>query len=155
MDAPTVSHWADGSSRNDFKLYSGNRSANRIATQMLQGVRAKPKRNQSIGDLKNRGLQQLWQEQREALLKAPFDVVTPMGGSFNFDPRGAWTAIDAGYSPNTQKDASPRRLSWRCSLRLGSSTRDPTSTRRARFATRSGGTRCPRCWRAPRLRAPT
>jgi CRISPR-associated protein Csx14 len=23
-----------------------------------------------------------------------------MGGSFNFDSRGAWTAIDAGYSPN-------------------------------------------------------
>lgn len=106
----TVSHWADGSSRDAFKLYSGNRSAKRITTQMLQGVRAKPKKNQSIGDLKNRGLQQLWQEQREALLKAPFDVVTPMGGSFNFDPRGAWTAIDAGYSPNTQKDgvaASP------------------------------------------------
>lgn len=106
----TVSHWADGSSRDNFKLYAGNRSANRIATQMLQGVRAKPKKNQSIGDLKNRGLQQLWLEQREELLKAPFDVVTPMGGSFNFDPRGAWTAIDAGYSPNTQKDgiaASP------------------------------------------------
>lgn len=105
-----VSHWADGSSRNDFKLYSGNRSANRIATQMLQGVREKPKKNQSTGDLKNRGLQQLWQEQRDALLETPFDVVTPMGGSFNFDPRGAWTAIDAGYSPNTQKDgiaASP------------------------------------------------
>ncbi len=106
----TVSHWSDGSSRDNFKLYSGNRSANRIATQMLQGVRAKPKKNQSIGDLRNRGLQQLWQEQRESLLKAPFDMVTPMGGSFNFDPRGAWTAIDAGYSPNTQKDgiaASP------------------------------------------------
>ena len=106
----TLSHWADGSSRDDFKLYSGNRSANRIATQMLHGVRAKPKRNQSIGEVKNRGLQQLWQEQREAILEAPFDVVTPMGGSFNFDPRGAWTAIDAGYSPNTQKDgiaASP------------------------------------------------
>jgi CRISPR-associated protein Csx14 len=101
----SVSHWADGSSRDDFKLYSGNRSANRIATQMLQGVRAKPNRNQSIGELRNRGLQQLWQEQRETLLEAPFDVVTPMGGSFNFDPRGAWTAIDAGYSPNTQKDA--------------------------------------------------
>ena len=26
-----------------------------------------------------------------------------MGGSFNFDPRGAWTALDAGYSPNQQK----------------------------------------------------
>lgn len=113
-----VSHWAEARkiphppwlSRDAFKLYSGNRSACRIATQMLQGVRAKPKKHQSIGDLKNRGLQQLWQEQREALRKAPFDVVTPMGGSFNFDPRGAWTAIDAGYSPNTQKDgiaASP------------------------------------------------
>lgn len=99
----TVSHWADGSSRDALKLYSGNRSAKRIATQMLQGVRVKPKKNQSVGDLKNQGLQQLWQEQREELLKAPFDVVTPMGGSFNFDPRGAWTAIDAGYSPNTQK----------------------------------------------------
>lgn len=105
-----VSHWADGSSRDNFKLYSGNRSASRIATQMLQGVRGKPKKNQAVGELTNRGLQQLWQERREALLKAPFDVVTPMGGSFNFDPRGAWTAIDAGYSPNTQKDgiaASP------------------------------------------------
>jgi hypothetical protein len=106
----TVSHWADGSSRDDFKLYSGNRSAYRIATQMLRGVPGKLRKNQSTADIKNRGLQQLWQEQRDALLKAPFDVVTPMGGSFNFDPRGAWTAIDAGYSPNTQKDgiaASP------------------------------------------------
>jgi CRISPR-associated protein Csx14 len=108
-----VSHWTEARksphtpwlSRDDFKLYSGNRSANRIATQMLQGVRAKSKKNQSIGEFKNRGLQQLWQENRAALLRAPFDVVTPMGGSFNFDPRGAWTAIDAGYSPNTQKDA--------------------------------------------------
>lgn len=101
----TVSHWADGSSRNNFKLYSGNRSAKRIAIQMLQGVRAKPKKGESTGDIENCGLQQLWQEQRDALLKAPFDVVTPMGGSFNFDARGAWTAIDAGYSPNTQQDA--------------------------------------------------
>ena len=100
----TLSHWADGSSRSDFKLYSGNRSARNIAMDMLQGVRTKPRKNQSIGDLKNRGLQQLWQEQRDDLLKAPFDVVTPMGGSFNLDSRGAWTAIDAGYSPDTQKD---------------------------------------------------
>ncbi|MCG3191926.1 MAG: hypothetical protein DIJKHBIC_01155 [Thermoanaerobaculia bacterium] len=113
-----VSHWAEARksphtpwlSRDDFKLYSGNRSANRIATQMLQGVGAKPRKNQSIGEFRNRGLQQLWQERRDDLVNAPFDVVTPMGGSFNFDPRGAWTAIDAGYSPNTQKDgiaASP------------------------------------------------
>lgn len=132
----SVSHWADGSSRDDFKLYSGNRSANRIATQMLHGVRAKLKKNQSIGDLKNRALQQLWQEQREALLKAPFDVVTPMGGSFNFDPRGAWTAIDAGYSPNTQKDgiaASPV-VEILAAIGLEHARPDQHETRKVRYA---------------------
>lgn len=132
----TVSHWADGSSRDDFKLYSGNRSANRIATQMLQGVRAKAKRNQSSVELRNRGLQQLWQEQREALLKAPFDVVTPMGGSFNFDPRGAWTAIDAGYSPNTQKDgiaASPV-VEILAAIGLEQARPDQYETRKVRYA---------------------
>lgn len=132
----TVSHWADGSSRDDFKLYSGNRSANRIATQMLQGVRAKPKRNQTIGDLRNRGLQQIWLEQREALLQAPFDVVTPMGGSFNFDPRGAWTAIDAGYSPNTQKDgiaASPV-VEILAAIGLEHARPDRYETRKVRYA---------------------
>lgn len=131
-----VSHWADGSSRNDFKLYSGNRSANRIATQMLHGVRAKPKKSQSIGDLKSRGLQQLLLEQRDALLKAPFDVVTPMGGSFNFDPRGAWTAIDAGYSPNTQKDgiaASPV-VELLAAIGLEHTRPDEHQTRKVRYA---------------------
>jgi CRISPR-associated protein Csx14 len=133
----TVSHWADGSSRDDFKLYSGNRSASRIATQMLRGVRAEPKKNQSTGSLKNRGLQQLWQEQRGALLKAPFDVVTPMGGSFNFDPRGAWTAIDAGYSPNTQKDgiaASPV-VEILAAIGLEHARPDEYETRKVRYAT--------------------
>jgi len=132
----TVSHWADGSSRDEFKLYSGNRSANRIATQMLKGVRAKPKKNQSIGDLKSRGLQQLWRERREELLKGPFDVVTPMGGSFNFDPRGAWTAIDAGYSPNTQKDgiaASPV-VEILAAIGLEYARPDQYETRKVRYA---------------------
>lgn len=83
-----VSHWADGSGRNTFKLYSGNRSAERIVRAMLKG---------------SKGLEHLWNEQQTALLAKPFDVLTPLGGSFNFDPRGAWTALDAGYSPNTQK----------------------------------------------------
>jgi CRISPR-associated protein Csb3 len=100
-----VGHWADGSGRKDFKLYSGNRSACRIAASMLQGVRKKPGKKQTIGDLKTRGIQNLWQERSNELIRAPFDVITPMGGSFNFDPRGAWTAIDAGYSPNTQQDS--------------------------------------------------
>lgn len=98
-----VNHWADGSTRNTFKLYSGNRSAERIARAMLGGVRDKPKKNQTEGDLKYKGLKHLWTEQPYDLKSRPFDVLTPIGGSFNFDPRGAWTALDAGYSPNTQK----------------------------------------------------
>lgn len=104
-----LSHWTDGSSRNSFKLYAGNRSANRIARAMLLGVRQKPTKRQraagQLGDLKTKGVRQLWETDRDALIAAPFDVLTPMGGSFNFDPRGAWTAIDAGYSPNQHKHA--------------------------------------------------
>jgi len=104
-----LDHWADGSSRDSFKLYAGNRSADRIARAMLKGVRKKPTGQQradgQAGDLKTKGVMQLWQENRTALIQAPFDVLTPMGGSFNFDPRGAWTAIDAGYSPNEHKHA--------------------------------------------------
>jgi CRISPR-associated protein Csx14 len=65
-----------GSSWNSFKLYSGNHSAEQIARAMLKGVRN---------------------------IERPFHVLTPMGGSFNFDPRGAWTAIGAGYSPDDQQ----------------------------------------------------
>jgi len=98
-----VSHWADGSTRNTFKLYSGNRSAESIARTMLSGVREKIKKNKRQGDLKYKGLTHLWSERQNDLVTNPFDVLTPLGGSFNFDPRGAWTALDAGYSPNTQK----------------------------------------------------
>jgi CRISPR-associated protein Csx14 len=102
-----LGHWADGSTRDSFKLYAGNRSAHGIARAMLTGVRKKPtagqRANGEPGDLKAKGVRQLWETDRARLIAAPFDVVTPMGGSFNFDPRGAWTAIDAGYSPNEHK----------------------------------------------------
>jgi len=96
----TLGHWADGSTRESFKLYSGNRSAVGIASAMLGGTRTKPNKKHPSGEIKTKGIAQLWEEQRERLIERPFDVLTPMGGSFNFDPRGAWTAIDAGYSPN-------------------------------------------------------
>ena len=80
-----LEHWADGSSRNDFKLYAGNRSAFSIATEM------------------RRGIAQLWKEEKDGLIKRPFDAPRPMRGSFNFDPQGGWTTIDAGYSPNKQE----------------------------------------------------
>jgi len=88
----TVSHWADGSSREPFKLYSGNRSARLIASNMMEALRS------------------LWIARRTSLLAAPFDAVMPIKGKFNFDPRAGWTGIDAGYSPKTQGhgvEASP------------------------------------------------
>jgi CRISPR-associated protein Csx14 len=102
-----MSHWADDSGRETFKLYSGNRTAHQIARAMLKGVRKKPSKKQKQagqpGDIKIKGLGQLWEEDRHKLIKEPLQVTTPMGGSFNFDPRGSWTAIDLGYSPNDQK----------------------------------------------------
>ena len=106
----TLSHWSDASSRAAFKLYSGNRSALEIAGAMLAGTRDKPRKGQNRGDLKTKGVAQLWEDRQNKMIERPFDIVTPMGGSFNFDPRGAWTAIDAGYSPNDQGhqvEASP------------------------------------------------
>lgn len=98
-----VGHWADASTRNDFKLYAGNRSAANIAGVMLHGTREKPKKGQSKGDIRTLGLAALRSQHAPELEKDPFGIVTPVGGSFNFDPRGAWTGIDAGYSPNDQK----------------------------------------------------
>ena len=56
-----LSHWADGSSRNDFKLYSGNRTAERITRAMLKGTRRKPSKKQSVGDLQTLGVAALWE----------------------------------------------------------------------------------------------
>lgn len=100
-----ISHWADGSRRNDFKLYAGNRSAASIARDMLRGKREKRRKKQSEGALKTRGIDALWNESPQELEARPFDVLTLLGGSFNFDPRGAWTAIDLGYSLDRQKKA--------------------------------------------------
>lgn len=87
-----LTHWADGSGRDTLKLYAGNRSALAIARSML------------------RDLKQLLETRRSELVASPLRVTLPMGGSFNFDPRGAWTALDAGYSLNEHKhriEASP------------------------------------------------
>jgi CRISPR-associated protein Csx14 len=101
-----LTHWADSDAgRKDFKLYAGNRSALTIASAMIAGTGAKPNSGQNIGDVDTKGATQLWGENQATLIEAPFDVLTPMGGSFNFDPRGAWTAIDAGYSPNEHNHA--------------------------------------------------
>ena len=91
-----LSHWSDGSRRDDFKLYGGNRSAASIARALLRGT---------FDKAQNQGVGALWRTHGTQLVAKPFDLLTRVGGSFNFDPRGAWTAIDAGYSPDRQKKA--------------------------------------------------
>lgn len=117
-----LSHWADGSSRKSFKLYAGNRSALGIAEAMI------------------RGIAQLWKEQRNELVERPFDILTSMSGSFNFDPRGAWTAIDAGYSPNAQGhriEGSPV-VEFLAAWGMENTRPDKLESRRVRYAAWSG-----------------
>ena len=113
-----LGHWADGSSRNEFKLYAGNRSALGIATVMQEGIA------------------RIWNEQQNNLIERPFGITTPMAGSFNFDPRGAWTTIDAGYSPNEQKhqvSASPV-VEILAAWGLENARPDEFETRKVRYA---------------------
>lgn len=100
----SVSHWADGSSRESFKLYAGNRTSFSIASDTLRGKYEKPKKSTQESESRTLGIAQLWAQHGEELVARPFDIVTAMGGSFNLDPRGGWTAIDAGYSPNEHAD---------------------------------------------------
>lgn len=87
-----LEHWADGSSCESFKLFTGNRSAEKIMGNMIGAIRV------------------LWERDKGDLVRRPFDLCEGMKGSFNFDPRGAWTAMDAGYSLNDsgyKVEASP------------------------------------------------
>jgi CRISPR-associated protein Csb3 len=131
-----VSHWSDASSRNAFKLYAGNRSAAGIACAMLSGTRDKPKRGQKEGDVKTLGVSAMWNQQRDKLEQDPFGILTTVGGSFNFDPRGAWTGIDAGYSPNKQQHgiaASPV-VEILAAIGLEHARPDEYDTRQVRYA---------------------
>ena len=136
--APAVDmgHWADGSSRETFKLYAGNRSADLIVRAMLWGTKKKPTKKHPAGSILTKGIAQLWESIRAELVAHPFDSLTPMGGSFNFDPRGVWTAIHAGYSPNDQKHdvaASPV-VEILAALGLENARPDEFATRKVRYA---------------------
>lgn len=91
-----LGHWADGSSCDNFKLYSGNRSALSIARTMIGG------KVTDRGKVELMGITQLWDERRHDLIQDPFGTTVPMAGSFNLDARCAWEAIDTGYSPDAQ-----------------------------------------------------
>lgn len=87
-----LGHWADDSSRDSFKLFAGSQKTHQIIRNMLYGDSKK----------KQQGVRDFWSKRRKEFLNNPFEVTTGIGGSFNFDPRGAWSAIDVGYSPNDQ-----------------------------------------------------
>lgn len=96
-------HWAEDEKAGlpAFKLYSGNRTGASIARAMTAGTWTTGKKPRNV----TKGIAQLLEEDRDALCADPLNVLCPMKGSFNFDTRGAWTALDAGYSPNDQGDA--------------------------------------------------
>jgi CRISPR-associated protein Csx14 len=87
----SIGHWADASSRNNFKLYAGNRSAVTIAPAMLRGTREKTRngkrgtRREQDTKLKTHGVDSL-SNFREKLTANPFGMLTATGGCFNFDP---------------------------------------------------------------------
>lgn len=91
--ALSMGHWCDASSRNPFKLFAGQQRSAEIARQMLDELKG------------------LWHERKPQMLSDPLGLTVPLGGSsFKFDARKAWTAIDAGYSPDEQShrvEASP------------------------------------------------
>jgi CRISPR-associated protein Csx14 len=93
--AVPVGHWADGSSRNSFKQFAGNQSAyQNIVPPLIEGI------------------SRFWEafDRRGNLVAQPFDGLCPLGGSFKFDAREAWTPRNVGYSIDEQKqriDSSP------------------------------------------------
>ena len=89
----SVSHWTEPETRigrASFKLYAGNRSGCSILNSMLRGKGKAP------------GVAQVLSLMGSDVAEDPFGPVVGIGGSFNLDPRGAWTALDAGYSPDKQ-----------------------------------------------------
>jgi CRISPR-associated protein Csx14 len=139
-----LQNWADGSTRPSFKLYSGNRSALVISDAMLCGTRDNPTKKHPAGRLETKGVVQLWNEQSEVLLEDPFgtrlehapELLVAMGGSFNFDPRGSWTPINAGYSPdkqNHQVAASPL-VELLAELGIENTRPDEYETRQVRYS---------------------
>lgn len=118
-----LTHWCDGSSRNPFKLFAGQQRGAAIARQMLDA------------------LHDLWTRRRHDLIRDPFGLTVPLGGStFKFDARKAWTAIDAGYSPDEQKnkvEASPV-VELLAAVGLEHARPDEFETREVRYAAWKG-----------------
>ena len=88
----TIDHWSDKSHECNMRMYSGNRDAYKIINDMI------------FGSEKQNGIIHLYEKFSNEAIDNPFNVIiAPLGGTFNFDVRGTWQAIDLGYSPDQQK----------------------------------------------------
>lgn len=120
-----IFHWCDGSGCLTFKLYAGNRSAHGIALAMIDGTK------------ETAGVKALAAQRGGAFHEDPFNVLTSMSGSFNLDPRGGWTALDAGYSPNEHQNhfvASSPVVEILAAIGLQNARPEEYATRRLRYA---------------------
>jgi len=129
----SVSHWADGSKRETFKLYAGNRSGMSIAKAMQAGKSKTSKDGKVTYDTV--GLRQLWQSDRSGLTCNPFNG-NAVAGNFGFDARATWTAIDAGYSPDTHENRvfGSSVVELLCAIGLENTRPNEFETRRVRFS---------------------
>jgi len=129
----SVSHWADGSKRETFKLYAGNRSGMSIAKAMQAGKSKTSKDGKVTYDTV--GLRLLWQSDRSGLTRNPFNG-NAVAGNFGFDARATWTAIDAGYSPDTHANRvfGSSVVELLCAIGLENARPDEFETRRVRFS---------------------
>ena len=85
--AISLSHWADGSSRDNFKQFAGNQNPSGTIIPSLQAE-----------------INKLLSERSSNVLEAPFDEMMPVGRkSWKFDAHSAWTPRDVGYSFEDQK----------------------------------------------------
>lgn len=150
----SLAHWGDGSSRNPFKLYSGNRSACSIATAMISGTRAKPKKGKTSGTSKRRGLRSSgrigatrWSKTHSSELRwAEVSISIPAGRG----PR----SMRAIHRTSTIIRLPPHP--WSSSWPHGVlKTAGPTNSTRARCVTQHGASRFRRCWRGLHFVAPS
>ncbi len=129
----SVSHWTDGSTRETFKLYAGNRSGLSIAKAMQAGKSKTSKGGKVTYD--TCGLRQLWQSDPPGLTQDPFNG-NAVAGNFGFDARATWTSIDAGYSPDTHANRvlGSSVVELLCAIGLENARPDEFETRRVRFS---------------------
>jgi CRISPR-associated protein Csx14 len=82
-----VSSWLEGDGRKALKLFAGQQVALRLMANVLDGDASKPG---------TQGVRQLCPSETD-----PFQV-SPVGGRFGYDSRGAWDAINVGSSLDEQ-----------------------------------------------------